>query len=56
MNFRINILLPCLIFLTAGVLLLGDVLNNNYVLYGRDTVSHDYIVFYLGWESIREFS
>ncbi|MCX7765409.1 MAG: YfhO family protein [Candidatus Sumerlaeia bacterium] len=54
MKYWLNILLSCLIFLSASIILLGDVLNNNYVLYGRDTVSHDYIVFHLGWQSVRE--
>lgn len=49
-----KIILPISIFIVVGILLLGDALSNKVLLYGRDTVSHDYILNYYGWQVVRQ--
>jgi len=51
---RLKRIVPLIVFSGAALLLLGDSLSNKVLLYGRDTVSHDYIVFYYGWEVVRQ--
>jgi len=50
---RFTRILPISIFIIVGLLLVGDALSNKVLLYGRDTVSHDYILSYYGWQVVR---
>jgi len=43
-----------LIFVCAEIFLLGRPLSNKSILYGKDTVSHDYIFLRYGWQSVSE--
>lgn len=49
---KITSLSAFLIFLVAGVIVFFPVLNNGSVLYGTDTITHDYLMEIYGWGEI----